>query len=117
ARRFANALDKALGATRPRSYRRAIDKRSVHMNDSFKSLRVAITGGSSGLGLALVQALQRRGAKVAWVARHAQAPGIAGDVSRKADIHPLAMRIIAALGGLDLLINSASSLGPVPLRP
>jgi len=87
------------------------------MNDSFKGLRVAITGGTSGLGLALVQALQRRGAKVAWVARHAEAPGIAGDVSRKEEIHPIALRIGAALGGLDLLINGASSLGPVPLRP
>ena len=87
------------------------------MNDSFKGLRVAITGGTSGLGLALVQALQRRGAQVAWVARHAEAPGIAGDVSRKEDIHPIALRISAALGGLDVLINNASSLGPVPLQP
>ena len=87
------------------------------MNDSFKGLRVAITGGTSGLGLALVQALRRRGAQVAWVARHAEAPGIAGDVSRKEDIHPIALRISAALGGLDVLINNASSLGPVPLQP
>jgi NAD(P)-dependent dehydrogenase (short-subunit alcohol dehydrogenase family) len=87
------------------------------MNDSLKGLRVAITGGTSGLGLALVQALQRRGAHVAWVARHAEAPGIAGDVSHKEDIHPIALRLTAALGGLDVLINGASSLGPVPLRP
>jgi len=86
------------------------------MNDSLKGLRVAITGGTSGLGLALVKALQQRGASVAWVARHASAPGIAGDVSRKEDIHPIALRIGAALGGLDVLINNASSLGPVPLQ-
>src|SRR3989475_8708241 len=94
----------------------SIDKEHA-MNDSFKGLRVAITGGTSGLGLALVQALQRRGAQVAWVARHAEAPGIAGDVSRKEDIHPIALRISAALGGLDVLINNASSLGPAPLQP
>ena len=88
-------------------------------------LRVAITGGTSGLGLALVREFRRRGARVAFVARTAhaveqvarahQAYGIVGDVARKEDIHPIALQITAALGGLDVLINSASSLGPVPL--
>jgi NAD(P)-dependent dehydrogenase (short-subunit alcohol dehydrogenase family) len=93
---------------------------------SLQGLRVAVTGGTSGLGLALVEALRRRGAGVAFVARHAPrvadvarrhpgTHGIAGDVSRQEDIHPLALRITAALGGLDVLINNASSLGPVPL--
>ena len=99
------------------------------MNDrrfSFEGLRVAITGGTSGLGFALVKALRERGAHVAFVARHpprvrelAQqldgTHGIAGDVSRKDETHPLALRITATLGGLDVLINNASSLGPVPL--
>jgi len=90
--------------------------------------RVAITGGTSGLGLALVHELRRRGAIVAFVARtatrvHAVAAdtpgvtGIVGDVSRKDDIYPIALQITAALGGLDVLINNASSLGPVPLAP
>ena len=43
------------------------------------------------------------------------AHGIDGDVSEKGETHALAMRITAALGGLDVLINNASSLGPVPL--
>ena len=43
--------------------------------------------------------------------------GIVGDVSRKEDIYPIAMQITAALGGLDVLVNNASSLGPVPLVP
>ena len=91
------------------------------MND----LRVAITGGTSGLGLALVRELRRRGARVALVARTASAVqevarshgahGIVGDVARKQDIHPIALQITAALGGLDVLVNNASSLGPVPL--
>ena len=90
-----------------------------------KSLRVAITGGTSGLGLALLRELRRRGARVAFVARTAkaveelarihQAHGIVGDVARKEDIYPMALQITAALGGLDVLINNASSLGPVPL--
>ena len=41
--------------------------------------------------------------------------GIAGDVSSKDDIYPIALQILGALGGLDLLINNASDLGPVPL--
>jgi len=44
---------------------------------------------------------------------HAHA--IAADVSRKEDIHPAALQITALLGGLDVLVNNASSLGPVPL--
>jgi len=89
-------------------------------------LRVAITGGTSGLGLALVEALRHRGADVAFVARTAErvedvaraipgTHGITADVSWKDEIYPLALRITAALGGLDVLINNASSLGPVPL--
>jgi NAD(P)-dependent dehydrogenase (short-subunit alcohol dehydrogenase family) len=90
-------------------------------------LRVAITGGTSGLGLALVRALHEAGARVAFVARtearvnevagrHAGTHGITGDVSKKDTIHPLAMRITAALGGLDVLIHNASSLGPCRSR-
>ena len=41
--------------------------------------------------------------------------GIVGDIARKEDIHPIALQIVAALGGLDVLVNNASSLGPVPL--
>jgi NAD(P)-dependent dehydrogenase (short-subunit alcohol dehydrogenase family) len=94
--------------------------------DPFAGLRVAITGGTAGLGLALVRDLLDRGAHVAFVARHrddvarvaaehARAHGIIGDVSNKEDIYPIAMQIIGALGGLDVLVNNASDLGPVPL--
>jgi NAD(P)-dependent dehydrogenase (short-subunit alcohol dehydrogenase family) len=89
------------------------------MNNPFPGLRVAITGGTSGLGLALVEELVNRWAKVAFVARRrsivADAHGIVGDVSKKNDIHPIAMQILGALGGLDVLINNASDLGPTPL--
>jgi NAD(P)-dependent dehydrogenase (short-subunit alcohol dehydrogenase family) len=89
-------------------------------------LRVAITGGTSGLGLALVRELRRRGARIAFVARTREhvdrvarelpgTHGIVGDVARKDDIHPIALQITAALGGLDVLVNNASSLGPTPL--
>jgi len=91
-------------------------------------LRVAITGGTSGLGFALVRRLLDHGAQVAFVARGRdgvervrrelpRAHGIVGDVSRKEDIHPIAIQMLGALGGLDVLVNNASSLGPVPLAP
>ena len=89
-------------------------------------MRVAITGGTSGLGLALVHQWHRRGACVAFVARgqervervagdHPGSHGIVGDVSSKDDIYPIALQILGALGGLDILINNASDLGPTPL--
>lgn len=98
----------------------------LSIQDPFAGLRVAVTGGTAGLGLALVRHLLDRAAHVAFVARHrddvgrvaaehARAHGIIGDVSDKEDIYPIAMQIIGALGGLDVLVNNASALGPVPL--
>src|SRR5438067_637190 len=95
-------------------------------DDAESPMRVAITGGTSGLGLALVHELSRRGARVAFVARthervdqvardHPGTHGIVGDVALKEDIHRVALQINAALGGLDVLVNNASSLGPTPL--
>jgi NAD(P)-dependent dehydrogenase (short-subunit alcohol dehydrogenase family) len=97
------------------------------MNDTFQGLRVAVTGGTSGLGLALVRELVNRGARVAFVARtrerveqvmreNPSTHGITGDVSVKEDIYPIAIQITGELGGLDVLINNASDLGPTPLR-
>lgn len=95
--------------------------------NEFDGLRVAITGGTSGLGLALVEAFSARGARVAFVARTASsvkrtarasgAHGIVGDIGRRQDIQPLALQVTGLLGGLDVLINNASSLGFVPLSP
>lgn len=91
-------------------------------------LRVALTGATSGLGLALLRTLRERGASVAFVARnaarvhavaaaHPGSHGIAGDVADKLQTHALALQLNAALGGIDLVIHNASSLGPVPLKP
>src|SRR5262245_13185421 len=90
-------------------------------------LRVVVTGGTSGLGLALVRQFSAHGAHVAFVARTAidvertarqvAAHGIVGDVGLKEDIYPIALQIAGTLGGLDVLVNNASSLGPVPLAP
>jgi len=93
---------------------------------SLSGMRVALTGGTSGLGLALVNLLHTHGAHVAFVARgrarveqvareHPGSHGIVSDVASKDDIYPMALQILGALGGLDVLINNASDLGPTPL--
>jgi len=103
-------------------------KRTTRNHTGLAGLRIAITGGTSGLGLALTREWQRAGAKVAFVARHANAVervaselegsvGIVGDVSNKGHVHLIALQVLGTLGGLDVLVNNASSLGPVPLRP
>ncbi len=89
--------------------------------------RIAVTGGTAGLGLALVRELGARGARVAFVARKrvgververelVGTHGVIGDISKKEDIHPIALQILGALGGLDILINNASTLGPPQLE-
>ena len=93
----------------------------------FTGLRVAVTGGTSGLGLALVRELLGRGARVAFVARgrdrveriareHPGAHGIVGDVSLKEDIHPIAIQVIGELGGVNVRVKNASDQGPAPLK-
>ena len=86
---------------------------------------MAVTGGTSGLGLALVRRLTASGAHVAFVARSAETVeqvaadtgsiGVVGDLGDKDAIYPIALQITGNLGGLDVLINNASSLGPTPL--
>ena len=106
----------------------AVDRGYVARRPTAEGLRVAITGGTSGLGLALVRELHGRGARVAFVARTrdrvervardlAGVHGVVGDVSLKEDIHPVAVQVVGALGGLDVLVNNASDLGPSPLVP
>jgi NAD(P)-dependent dehydrogenase (short-subunit alcohol dehydrogenase family) len=97
----------------------------MRFSPDLEGVRIAVTGGTSGLGLALVRQLSVRGARVAFIARTVSAVertaketgafGLVGDVGRKADIYPIALQIMSDLGGLDVLINNASSLGPIPL--
>ena len=98
---------------------------TVHTHIRPAPLRVAITGGTSGLGLALVRAFKEAGAEAAFVARtpaavaavaaETGAVGIVADVAEKDDIHRIALQVNTGLGGLDVLINNASDLGPTPL--
>lgn len=95
-----------------------------------------ITGATQGLGRALAEALAHRGWSLVLTARsaadlhdtaralradrpHAQVVTLAGDVSdpgHRAEV-VAAVGELAGPGGLDLLVNNASTLGPTPLRP
>jgi NAD(P)-dependent dehydrogenase (short-subunit alcohol dehydrogenase family) len=98
------------------------------MNNAHTAL---ITGGSQGLGQALATHLAERGVRVVIAARelgplraHADAlqrrgltvHAVQADVSDKTAIYPLVAQASALVGPLDILINNASTLGPVPLR-
>ena len=96
--------------------------------ERLQGMRVLVTGGTSGLGRALVDEFRKRGAQVAFVARHEadvervarECPdtlGIVADVSRKDAVHRIALAALAWRDGLDILVNNASSLGQVPLAP
>lgn len=95
--------------------------------NNFKNKNVVVTGGTSGLGLALAVQLNELGARVAVLARnhgnlqklierYPKIIGIQGDVSKKEDIYPLTGEIHSRLGDLDILFNVASYLGQTPLR-
>src|SRR4051794_29863366 len=84
-----------------------------------------VTGGSQGLGLALVRALDTAGWRVVVDARHpdvlaravagrAGVRAVPGDVADPAHRAELAAAV-AGLGRLDLLVHNASALGPSPL--
>ncbi|HVY37124.1 MAG TPA: SDR family oxidoreductase [Polyangia bacterium] len=91
-----------------------------------------VTGGGRGLGQALGVALAAAGARVVLVARRAaplqeavetirrsggEAHAIVADVADVDAAAAVAGQSAALAGPADILINNASTLGPVPLRP
>ena len=87
--------------------------------------RVLITGGSSGIGLAMAQALVAKGAKVAisgrrpevvatvvddFKAKGAIVQGVVADVATAAGREATLTGAMKALGGLDILVNNAGGV-------
>ena len=84
--------------------------------------RVAVTGASSGIGRAVAELFIKQGAKVAVIGRRedalsslvvghgGRAIAIAADLSDEKQTESCVERVIASLGGLDVLINSAGIL-------
>jgi NAD(P)-dependent dehydrogenase (short-subunit alcohol dehydrogenase family)/uncharacterized protein YndB with AHSA1/START domain len=87
--------------------------------------RVLITGGSSGIGLAVAEGLVQEGAQVALLARNelglaaakrklakhgADAVTVTGDVTDRESLQAALDEAAAALGGLDVLVTSAAAI-------
>src|SRR5512146_2052664 len=89
------------------------------MSSSLDNRVVVVTGASAGIGAALAAELVARGAKVALVARRAdalenvrrplgdRAIAIAADVTKREDHARVALETIAAFGHIDAWVNNA----------
>ena len=95
--------------------------------DNENTTRVAlVTGGSTGLGLALSRALAGAGWEVLTDGRSAEkfkdadlpdgVTVVVGDLT-DAEHRSRLVEEVAARGRLDLLVHNASTLGPLPMRP
>ncbi|OGO39496.1 MAG: hypothetical protein A2W35_15945 [Chloroflexi bacterium RBG_16_57_11] len=91
-----------------------------------------VTGSSRGLGRALSLEFARLGARLVINSRQSSADALAdterqiralgaqvlsivADVSLRADVERLAGEALARFGGVDVLVNNASALGPTPM--
>ncbi len=84
----------------------------------FAGKRVIVTGGSRGIGAAIVQRLLDGGATVVATARTATeetpraATFLQGDISTLAGVQSFAAAALAELGGIDVLVNNAGAARP-----
>ncbi len=93
------------------------------MDLGIKGLRVLVTAGANGIGLAIARAFATEGAKVhvcdvdagALAALKASDPALTQtvcDVADRASVAKLFAEAKSALGGLDVLVNNAGVAGP-----
>jgi NAD(P)-dependent dehydrogenase (short-subunit alcohol dehydrogenase family) len=88
--------------------------------DEFRGKRVLVTGGTKGMGEAIVRRFQLSGAVVATVARSPlpqdQAPDlfVKADVGTVAGVNAIVERIQKEWGGLDVLVNNVGGTETKP---
>jgi NAD(P)-dependent dehydrogenase (short-subunit alcohol dehydrogenase family) len=92
----------------------------VAFGDEFKGKRVLVTGGTKGVGEAIVRRFELSGASVATTARSTPAPGLAlalfvqADLGTARGVQNVVDRIQQEWGGLDVLVNN---VGGTETRP
>ena len=83
--------------------------------DEFSGRRALVTGGSRGIGAAVAQRLLDGGGRVVTSARSATGDTpkgsvfIAGDLRSESGARQLVEQAVAALGGLDIVVNAAGA--------
>jgi NAD(P)-dependent dehydrogenase (short-subunit alcohol dehydrogenase family) len=83
------------------------------VGDEFRSKRVLVTGGTKGIGAAIVRRFELSGASVATTARSEAAQGqhsalfIKADIGTARGVQNVVDRIQREWGGLDVLVNNA----------
>lgn len=103
------------------------------MDLELRGRRALVTGGSRGIGRAIARALLDEGVRVVIAARDADAVaraaaelardsggevhGLTVDTRDDAAVDALVERAVAALGGLDIVVNSAARPGARPAVP
>lgn len=83
--------------------------------EELKGLRALVTGGASGIGLAVAQAFLAEAAQVAVLDRLADRPAevpneavyVCADVTDDAAVRAAVQAAVAQLGGLDVVVNNA----------